>query len=77
MPHPHLLLLGPQASPKGVQEDYRRYMNGQYEDHAGGCGPDAAEVTDRIQRLSGSRAAVPEQPYTSYAVAGHDLSTVV
>jgi hypothetical protein len=22
-----------------VQEDYRRYMNGQYEDHAGGAGP--------------------------------------
>jgi hypothetical protein len=28
-----------EASPKEVQEDYRRYMNGQYEDHAGGAGP--------------------------------------
>ena len=42
-------------------------MNGQYEDHVRRV-PDAAGVTDRIHRMSGSRAAVPEQPKTSYAV---------
>jgi hypothetical protein len=39
-------------------------MNGQYEEHAD-CEPDAAGVTDRVHRSSGSRAAVPEQPLSS------------
>ena len=33
-----------------------------------GCGLDAAGVTDRIHRSSGSRVAVPEHPCTRYMV---------
>jgi hypothetical protein len=43
------------------QEDYRGYMNGQYEDHAR-YAPDAAGVTKHVHRLGGSRAAILGQP---------------
>ena len=67
MSHPRPLLLRPWGITEGTQEDYRGYMNGQYEDHA----------RPRVRRGGsyGSRPPLerlprggPRTPVTSYTV---------
>ena len=50
MPHVHSLLLRASGITKGTQEDYRGYMNGQYEDHADACGVPEVCVPCELQR---------------------------
>ena len=75
-PHPLSLLPRALGITEGAREDYVGYMTGQYEDHAR-LRADATAATDRIHRLSGSRAAVAGEPCTKLCGHGDDQFIVV